>query len=309
MRVNGHASLPAHSPYRRRFSRECDTRRATEAARGDSPPCPGAQPGRSRVRGRRAGGPWRSPGARPPGGRAVPGCAAAGRAVNPVIVTTTGSDARGCDNHGVRISSRMRPPPGDGGFARRRRSFAPGISAYRPEDMRGLRAKRHTGPSRSARGVAGAGLAVVEPDMSGYWADNPFGSLGFDGNSGPGGTFGAGSGTQSSARSRFSAINGVATPAKPDKLGHNCGRPRVGEGCRRSFADSGCQSARNRRTIGRAGGRAEDAGGPANDRPRRRAPEDGARGRAARAGRAGGLILGATSGSSPRVLVPSRRRW
>jgi hypothetical protein len=43
-------------------------------------------------------------------GRAAAGIgrAAAGRAVNPVVVTSTGSDARGCDNHGVRISSRMR---------------------------------------------------------------------------------------------------------------------------------------------------------------------------------------------------------
>jgi hypothetical protein len=32
--------------------------------------------------------------------------------LNPVVVTTTGSDARGCDSHGVRISSRMPPSPG-----------------------------------------------------------------------------------------------------------------------------------------------------------------------------------------------------
>jgi hypothetical protein len=68
-----------------------------------------------------------------------------------------------------------------------------------------LRAKRHPGLSRSARGVAGAGLAIFEPDMSGYWADNPFGSLGFDGNSGPGGILGAGSGAFISAGSRISA--------------------------------------------------------------------------------------------------------
>jgi hypothetical protein len=55
--------------------------------------------------------------------------------------------------------------------------WRPAFRHIDPKACARLRAKRHPGPSRSARGVAGVGLAIFEPDMSGYRADNPSGVL------------------------------------------------------------------------------------------------------------------------------------
>jgi len=107
------------------------------------------------------------PGARPPpGGPSTPSLSQP-RARMPVVVTITGSGSpRGGDR--PRLTAALR-----GAAARLR----PAFRHIAPKACARLRAKRHPGPSRPARGAAGAGLAIFEPDMSGYRADNLLGGL------------------------------------------------------------------------------------------------------------------------------------